>query len=443
MKSAIKRITLLSFLLSLLISSSAFAEMKTIIKEYTYQAGEADSEVSGRTTAMREVKRLLLEELGTYLESITEVKSFQLTQDRMTALTAGIVNPEVIDEKWSGETYWIKAKIVADSDDMIKSIDKLHKDRDKSGQMEDAKKKADVLLEQNKELRKELALAKGHAKQEAQKKYDHAIKELSVIEWFESGVSNFESGHYNNSIIDFNKAIELDPKYAAAYSNRGFAHSALEEYIEAIDDFSKAIELNPNDARAYANRGIRYGMLGKHPSAINDFNKAIELDPNNAMASYVNRGIGYVLLGKYSLAIDDFSKVIERDPNNATVHNSRGFARMKLGEYIEAIDDLNQAIELDPNDATAYVHRGIGYGMLRKHDLAIDDFNKAIELDPNNIGNYYNRACAYSITGNSKSAIQDLEKTIQAKPAYREMAKTDKDFDNIRNTPEFKKLIGN
>ena len=64
-----------------------FSEVKTFVKEYTYQASEDDSRNSSRVTAMPEVKRLLLEELGTYLESITEVKNFQLTKDQITALT--------------------------------------------------------------------------------------------------------------------------------------------------------------------------------------------------------------------------------------------------------------------------------------------------------------------------------------------------------------------
>ncbi len=73
----------------------SFAEVKTFIKEYTYQASEEDSRNSSRTIALREVKRLLLEELGTYLESQTEVKNFQMTKDSITTLTAGIVSAEV------------------------------------------------------------------------------------------------------------------------------------------------------------------------------------------------------------------------------------------------------------------------------------------------------------------------------------------------------------
>ena len=113
---------MLSFVL---FASQAFAETKTFIKEYTYQAGDEDSKNSCRVIALREVKRLLLEELGTYLESVSEVKNFQLTKDQITTLTAGIVQTELIDDKWNTETmrYWLKAKIKADSGEVIKAID--------------------------------------------------------------------------------------------------------------------------------------------------------------------------------------------------------------------------------------------------------------------------------------------------------------------------------
>ncbi|TAN43055.1 MAG: hypothetical protein EPN22_10835 [Nitrospirae bacterium] len=94
----------LTLLLFLLIAAPAFGEVKTFTKEYTYQASDFDSRHSSRTLALKMVKRLLLEELGTYLVSETEVKNMQLTKDQVTTYSAGIVSAEVIEEKWDGRT---------------------------------------------------------------------------------------------------------------------------------------------------------------------------------------------------------------------------------------------------------------------------------------------------------------------------------------------------
>jgi len=124
-------ICLLAIIL-LIAASPCLAAIKVFEREYTYQASEADSKLSSRTVSLAEVKRLLLEELGTYLESVTEVKNFQLTKDQITALTAGIVRVEVLDERWDGKTYWLKARVAADPDEVAKSLDSLRKDREKA-----------------------------------------------------------------------------------------------------------------------------------------------------------------------------------------------------------------------------------------------------------------------------------------------------------------------
>lgn len=293
MKSFLTRITLVFFLLVIFIPNSAFAETKTYIKEYSYRASEDDSRNSSRVTAMREVKLLLLEELGTYLESITEVKNFQLTKDQITSLTAGIVRTEVVDEKWNGETYWIKTKIVADTDDVIKSIDKLRKDRNQSRELEDTKRRSDALLEENKELREKLALAKGNAKEIVQKRYDKSINELSSIEWYENGKIYNDKDDYKEAIYHFNKAIELNPKYFDALYVRGGAYKNIGKYDEAIADYSKVIKMKPDTGAAYFFRASAYSKQGNKKEALRDLSKAIQIDKFNR------------LLARYSSAFKD------------------------------------------------------------------------------------------------------------------------------------------
>ena len=137
------KITIVSFLFVLFTPHIATAEFKTFIKEYTYQASEFDSKASSRTIALEQVKRLLLEELGTYLESSTEVKDFQLTKDQIKALSAGIIQTIILDENWDGKQFWLKAKITADPDDVMKKINSLGDDKEKT---ESANKKAEAAL---------------------------------------------------------------------------------------------------------------------------------------------------------------------------------------------------------------------------------------------------------------------------------------------------------
>jgi len=291
------RLSIISLFLFLFVLP-ALAEIKTFIREYTYQASEADSKLSSRSISLREVKRLLLEELGTYLESISEIQNFQLTKDQIFTLTAGIVQTEIVDEKWDGRSYWLKARIAADSDEIIKNIDALRRDFAKTKELEQVRKRSDEQLREIARLRKELVTTRDETRAKEKAAYDDAISRLTAIEWFEKGYAFCTSGDYRNAINAYTKSIEFNPKYASTYNNRGYAHDKLGNHKQAIKDYNKAIVLDSVDAVAYNNRGCAYIELGNYRKAIKDFNKAIELNPNYAVA-YNNRGCAYFDLGNH------------------------------------------------------------------------------------------------------------------------------------------------
>ena len=141
MKHLIKFLSIVLIALVFSTTSPAFAEKVIFVKEYNYNASDLDSKVSSRTIALEQVKRLLLEELGTYLISETEVKNFRLTKDQVTTYSAGVVSAEVIDEKWDSKTYYLKAKVSADAAEVAKSLQNIVNDKQKSKELEDVRKK--------------------------------------------------------------------------------------------------------------------------------------------------------------------------------------------------------------------------------------------------------------------------------------------------------------
>ena len=80
-----------------------------------------------------------------------------------------------------------------------------------------------------------------------------------------------KKGDYDRAIADYNKALELDPKDATAYNNRGFTYDNKGDYDKAIADYDAAIRLNPEYARAYNNRGFTYDKKGDYDRAIADY----------------------------------------------------------------------------------------------------------------------------------------------------------------------------
>ena len=108
------------------------AESRTFVREYYYQAGESDSKITSRTKALTEVKRLLLEEIGVYLESYinySEVQnedriSNQFLKKEIEQISAGITETSILEENWTGIEYYIKAEITVDPDDVIRQLNR-------------------------------------------------------------------------------------------------------------------------------------------------------------------------------------------------------------------------------------------------------------------------------------------------------------------------------
>ena len=128
--------------------------------------------------------------------------------------------------------------------------------------------------------------------------------------------------------------------------------------------------------------------------------------------------------------------IVEKNP----FHQGIAYAHMQ--DYAKAIADYGRALHLDPEDAAAYYNRGIAYAHMQDYAKAIADYGRAIDLDPEDAAAYLNTACAYSLMGNPEQACAWLERAIALDEAYREKARTDSDFDPIRDEPCFQALVG-
>ncbi|KAF9585093.1 hypothetical protein BGW38_003936 [Lunasporangiospora selenospora] len=91
----------------------------------------------------------------------------------------------------------------------------------------------------------------------------------------------FASKKYEEAIEKYTAAIELNPNVAPYYANRAFAHTKLEAYGSAILDGDKAIEVDPKYAKGYYRRGVGKYALARYKEAAKDFRIVVRLAPND------------------------------------------------------------------------------------------------------------------------------------------------------------------
>jgi tetratricopeptide (TPR) repeat protein len=171
------------------------------------------------------------------------------------------------------------------------------------------------------------------------------IKPANDIEPYQQGLAALAAGNMNQAMVEFNRAIELNPQAIQAYIERGNIKDALHDLPGALADFSTAIKLDPKAADAYYNRATVLTKHGKNKEAVADFNIAIELDPKSAPA-YLNRGNNLDDLGDLAGALADYDRAIKIQPNYALVYLNRGVAQERAGNRAKAIADLDRAAQL-------------------------------------------------------------------------------------------------
>jgi tetratricopeptide (TPR) repeat protein len=225
----------------------------------------------------------------------------------------------------------------------------------------------------------------------------------------DTGTVHLQKGEYDLAISEFNKALEINPRDANAYYNRGLAYWHEGKFDQAILDYSKAIEINPGLAEAYINRGSAYSKKKQYDQAISDYDKALERNPNLEVA-YNNRGLAYLNTKRYDQAISDFNKALEIDPKDAEAYVNRGLSYSNKSEYDRAISDYNTALEINPKDARGYTSRGTAYLHKGQPDQAITNFDRALEMDRNHALAYAFRGIAYQAKKEYARSLDDVTK---------------------------------
>lgn len=267
----------------LMILSLPFTSMATsreFIENYTYSAGESDSKLTCRTVSLIEIKRLLLEKIGTYLESRTEMKDFKIEKDEIVALTAGVVKLEILDEKWNGETYTMTAKIEANPEDITKAINNLRNQHDKMENVQKLKEFNDESLEQIREMQSRM--------QQLQSDFIRINKDANANEgilnaWglYEKAVELRQSGNAKEAIKALNTVIRDNPTYLA-YFERGTAYVEMGRYDDAIADLTEVLKVRPNMRGVLWARGMAYNKSGNKGYGRIDIEKSAELGSGKA-----------------------------------------------------------------------------------------------------------------------------------------------------------------
>ncbi len=253
---------IIAYLVCFLILISAaivFAELKSLIKEYTYQARELDSKISCRAIALEQVKRELLEELGSYVESTTVVQNAQIEKDEIKTISAGVVQTKVLDEKWDGKHFWIKAEVSADPDEVAASIERVRNDQNLAEELAQSQAEKEAALIEVDKLKTQLS--KSNSDKEMLAQYNQAVNQLEAADSFEQGTAMTVAGDYEGATKAYDRVIYLRPEDPKAYVGRSIVYIFLGNYSRATQDLDRAMVITPANTNVYFQRASAYKSI--------------------------------------------------------------------------------------------------------------------------------------------------------------------------------------
>lgn len=186
----------------------------------------------------------------------------------------------------------------------------------------------------------------------------------------------------------YEKAIQKDPEYAAAYVGLAKTFYQLGSEVSA---------LSPKKAYPLAERAVE---------------RALEIDETIGDAHTILGGIKLYYNWDWSGAEIEFKQGIELSPNSSLAREEYSIYLAVVGRLEEAIAEAEQSLELDPLSFLANSDLGYYYYLFRQYDKAIQQLKKTIELEPGFALGLWNISTAYLQKGMFQEAIAAQGKAV-------------------------------
>ena len=187
------------------------------------------------------------------------------------------------------------------------------------------------------------------------------------------------------------KAIELDPKYADAYTLLGgtywltdfYAWNNSPQVLEHAFELAKqAISLDDSSPGGHCLMSAVQASKRSYEQAVAEANRAIALDPNYA-GSYMTLGHALIFSGRPEEAISAEEKALRLDPRSRDFYfGELGTAYVFMGQYGKAIPLLKQNLTSFPDELGTHFDLAIAYSELGRMDEARAEVLEINQLSP-------------------------------------------------------------
>jgi adenylate cyclase len=260
---------------------------------------------------------------------------------------------------------------------------------------------------------------------------------------------------FENAIRMFQQAIDLDSKYALAYSGIAdayslmFLHGAIsrQNAEKAKEACEKAIALDPDSSEAHASHGLALQINEEYAAAERELKKAIELNPN-LFEAYYYFGLVRTSQGEFEKATDMYLKAMEINPADyqphfllAQAYASLGRRQDEMKARLASVDVVQRYLEMNPHDSRALIIGASQLYFVGEQEKGLEMAERALGQDENNPNLLYNAGCFYARQGDIDRSLELLARAVELGWGNRDWLETDSDLEPLRADHRFIALL--
>jgi TolB-like protein len=234
------------------------------------------------------------------------------------------------------------------------------------------------------------------------------------------------------------KALELDHSLAEAHTSLAWATFHYDyDAGTAEKEFERAIELNTRYAVAHHWFGMCLGMMGRYEEGYTELQRAIRLDPHG---SYIQFGSAFVHWcgHRYDQAIASCEKALELDPNSAQALGWLGLSYVAKGMFDTAVAVLEKSATISQRAPAPTALLGEAYAAAGATDEA-QKILQELTARPHVTAYFVSRV--YAALGDTKEAFRWLETSYRENGEWLVLLNVDPRFDSLHGDARFQDLL--
>jgi len=212
------------------------------------------------------------------------------------------------------------------------------------------------------------------------------------------GAIALKRGDAASALSHFTRAIDLQPGFADAHSNRGMALRALGRPAEAFESLNRALAIRPGHGDALFNLALALGDLGRWPEALAAYDELLRIQPGHALA-WSNRGNILQRFERWDEALAAYERAMELRADYVDARYNRASALLRLERRDEALAGYEEVLRLRPDHAEALFNRASLLEELGRWDEAAIDLERAVASRPEHVDARWNQALLFLLRG--------------------------------------------